>query len=139
MIIQLIYYYLKNKKESEKSKKGTEKKVSDEQNCDISESHISIVRKSELSGNEENDLLVEDRNNGEVKEDEVELSKDNITDIGEENKDHGGIKEEEGKEIIVCSEDSKKPDNNFENKDNILVDLHSSDIKEFDWNLVLFI
>lgn len=132
LIIQLIYYYLKNKKESEKSKKGTEKKVSDEQNCDISESHISIVRKSELSGNEENDLLVEDRNNGEVKEDEVELSKDNITDIGEENKDHGGIKEEEGKEIIVCSEDSKKPDNNFENKDNILVDLHSSDIKEFD-------
>ena len=82
-------------------KKGAEKKVLDGQNNDISESHISIVRKSEVNENDENetDFLVGNKNNGEVKE-EVELSKDNKTDSGEGSGD-------EEKSILDCQSSSR--------------------------------
>jgi hypothetical protein len=154
LIGQLIYYYRKNVQENENAKKGTEKKVLDGQNNDISESHISIVRKSEVNENDENetDFLVGNKNNGEVKE-EVELSKDNKTDSGEQsgdeeenenekeneiilkNKDNveNGDEEEQGRqELIIDLEDNKKLINNCGNKDNILVDYHNNEQKEVD-------
>jgi hypothetical protein len=151
LIGQLIYYYRKNKQENKNAKKSTEKKVSDGQNNDNSESHISIVRKSEVSENDENetDLLVGNKNNGEVKE-EVELSKDNKTDSGEGSGDEeeesendkilknkgnveNGDEDEQGRqELIIDLEDNKKLSNNCGNKDNILVDYHNNEQKEVD-------
>ena len=150
LIGQLIYYYRKNVQENENAKKGNEKKVLDGHNNDISESHISIVRKSEVNENDENetDFLVGNKNNGEVKE-EVELSKDNKTDSGEQsgdeeeneneiilkNKDNveNGDEEEQGRqELIIDLEDNKKLINNCGNKDNILVDYHNNEQKEVD-------
>jgi large-conductance mechanosensitive channel len=103
LICQLIYYYRKNIQENKNAKKETKDTIND----DNSESHISIVRKTDVSENDETetDLLVDNKNKGGVKE-EVELSKDNKTDIGEESEDEDEDEdgEENENEIILKNE-----------------------------------
>ena len=153
LIGQLIYYYRKNTQD-ENDKKDTKEKISDEHNDDNSESHISIVRKTDVSDNDESEsdhLLVDNKNKngGEVKEGKDEkLKKDNKSNIGEENEDNeeendndlimvnegndGNEEEEERKEeLIIDLKDNKKLINNFGNKD-LLVDYHDNDKKEDD-------
>ena len=106
LIGQLIYYYRKNTQD-ENAKKDPKEKTSDEHNDDNSESHISIVRKTDVSDNDEsesNHLLVDDKNKniGEVKEDkEVKLKKERKNDIGEESEDN---EEENDNELIMVNE-----------------------------------
>ena len=149
LIAQLIYYYRKNKQEIDKAKKNTKKIIND----DNSESHISIVQKTEVSENDETetDFLVDKKNNVEVME-EMESSKDNKSDIGEESEDEednenkiilksednggndGNEEEQRRREVIIDIEDNKKLINEFGNKDkdDILVDYHNNVKKEVD-------
>jgi hypothetical protein len=149
LIAQLIYYYRKNKQEIENDKKNTKKIIND----DNSESHISIVQKTEDSENDETetDFLVDKKNNVEVME-EMESSKDNKSDIGEESEDEednenkiilkseynegndGNEEEQRRLEVIIDIEDNKKLINEFGNKDkdDILVDYHNNVKKEVD-------
>ena len=149
LIAQLIYYYRKNKQETENTKKVIKKTIND----DNSESRISIVQKTEVSENDETetDFLVDKKNSVEVEE-EMESSKDNKSDIGEESEDEedneneiilkneenegndGNEEEKRRQDIIIDLDDNKKLINKIRNedKDNILVHYHNNDKKDDD-------